>query len=213
MAHRLHFRWPVNATGIHRVIEQHAVSLADRPALVEGERSLTYRELNRAGNAFARQLMAQGLRRGSHAWVHMPRGVELAEVLLGILKAGASYTWIDPDRTDSPFPQGIAIEVGAKHGEERYLHVDAAALLRAASGTSSPNLPVVTRGTDIACILREGGGAPLILVPHQALTALRHFQLPQPAAWTGEPGALDLWLALMTGATAVVERKTIDIAA
>jgi hypothetical protein len=65
----------------------------------------------------------------------------------------------------------------------------------------SPNLPVLTRPSDIACVLHGRGGAPEILVPHATITSLQNRAVPT-SMWTGEPGALDLWLMLMTGATA-----------
>jgi hypothetical protein len=37
--------------------------------------------------------------------------------------------------------------------------------------------------------------------------------LPHPAPWLGEPGAFDLWMALMSGATAVVEDQPATVAA
>jgi len=203
----------VTAAAIHRVIEQHATACGERPAILGGDRSVTYRELNQSANVMARRLITHGFHRGGHAWVQMPVGSDLACVLLGILKAGGSYTWVDPDRSSLPHPDGVSITVGASGSEEQYLHLDTAALLRDVTRRSSPNLPVVARGTDIACILRDNEGAPVILVPHATITALLTAATPQPASWTGEPGALDLWLALITGKTAVVEVKRLDAAA
>src|SRR5687767_6289550 len=86
MARRLHCGRTVTTSAIHRVIEQQSASHGDHVALVEGDGFLTYRELNQGGNSLARRLMAHGLRRGGHVWVVMPRGADLAVVLLGILK-------------------------------------------------------------------------------------------------------------------------------
>jgi hypothetical protein len=148
----------------------------------------------------------------------MPRGADLAVALLGILKAGGSYTWIDPDQSDASHPAGLSIVVGRSDikerrsgvpadSEEQCVHVEVSRLLHGLTPAASPNLPVITRGSDIACILRDAEGAPVILVPHEALTSLRHGEIQHPVSWTGEPGAMDLWLALMAGVTvAVVER-------
>jgi hypothetical protein len=201
----------VTTAAIHRVIEQQAASHGDHAALVEstveGTLSVTYRELNQRGNALARRLMAHGLRRGGHVWVVMPRGADLAVTLLGILKAGGSYTWIDPDHTDAPHPAGLSIVVGRMDGEEQYTHVETSLLLNDMRRAAGPNLPVIARGSDIACILRDAEGAPVILVPHEALTALRHGDIPHSVSWAGEPGAMDLWLALMAGVTVAVDEK------
>ena len=198
-------------TAIHRVIEQHAASRGQHLALVDGQHTITYRELNQAANTVARRLIGHGFRRGGHAWIHLPRGADLACVLLGVLKAGGSYTWIDPDRTDSSFPLGVSLSLGGQ--DDQYLHIDTGSLVREIWNASSPNLPVVCRGADIACILRDDAGAPVVLVPHEALTTLPYTDVEQPAAWAGEPGALDLWLALLQGGTALVEERAAEVAA
>jgi non-ribosomal peptide synthetase component F len=203
----------VTTSSIHRCIEQQAATRAADIAIVEQSRSLSYRELNQAANVVARRLIALGFRRGSHAWVRMPHGTDLALVLFAVLKAGGSYTWLDPARANRDFPEGISIAAGHTATENRYLSLDPAHLLEHVGGATSPNLPVITRASDIACVLRDDAGRPVILVPHEALTSLRHAYVSEPAAWTGEPGALDLWLALLTGRTAVVEAKRLDAAA
>lgn len=203
------------ATSIHRVIEEHAAARGGGVAITDGAKTLTYRSLNLSANVVARRLMASGLRRGRHAWVRMPCGADLACVLLAVLKAGGSYTWLaDAGGPEGPsrrlqegFPEGVSIEVGVDGDEVQYRHVGSGTLVAGADVPASPNLPVLTRGGDIACVLRNEEGNPLVLVPHEALTTLR---LPEAvtghtAIWTGEPGALDLWLALMSGTTAAVE--------
>ena len=195
---------------IHRVIEQRAASCGGDVAIVDGDRQITYRELNQGANALARRLIAQGFRRGAHASVCMPHGVDLAFVLLAVLKNGGSYTWGGELASE---PDGIAIHVGPAGPEDQYLHVDASALLRNIQGAVSPNLPIVTRGSDTACVLRDPEGNRVIHVPHDALTALQDTDVAARAAWGGEPGALDLWVALMTGRTVVVEDKPLEAAA
>lgn len=210
MAWSLHCSRAVTNTAIHRVIEQQAASRGGDIAIVSGDRRITYRELNQGANALARRLMAHGFRRGAHASVCMSHGADLAIVLLAVLKSGGSYTW-----TGEPVgePAGISIQVGCDRAEDCYLYVDASALLRSALGAASPNLPVVTRGSDVACVLSDLDGNRVIHVPHDALTALRDTDSAAPAPWAGEPGALDLWVALMTGRTVVVEGKRLEEAA
>ena len=213
MARRLHRGRVVTTAAIHRVIEQRAAARGDQPAIVVGAFSLSFRELNQRGNALARRLMAHGLRRGGHVWVVMPRGADLAVTLLAILKAGGSYSWMDPDHADAPYPAGLSIVLGHSDSEEQCIHVETSRLLDEAARAASPNLPVITRGSDIACILRNAEGAPVILVPHDALTALGRGHIPHPASWSGEPGALDLWMALMAGVTVAVDEKLPEAAA
>jgi non-ribosomal peptide synthetase component F len=199
-------------TAIHRVIEQHAATRGDWPAIVDGNRSCSYRELNSAANGIARQLMARGLRRGAHVHVVMPPSVDLGIVLLAVLKAGGCYTWTNPDTAGLPVPKGVSIQVGSASTEDQYLHIDIAALL-AGPIVHSANLPVVCRGTEIACVLQDDNSAPAVLVPHDSIVALRAHAVTHPMTWTGEPGAFDLWLGLMAGTTAVVESQAAAVAA
>ena len=193
----------MTTTAIHRVIEQHAAIRGNFAALRDGDRAMSYRELNYAANAVARRLLGSGFHRGGHAVVSMPVGIDLAIVLLAILKAGGSYTWLDP-AGPVDFPPGVSISSGSTGGETRYLHLDLAGVL-AEPVVSCPNLPIITRGADAACMLQESSGLPAVMVPHATITALRSRALPQPAPWMGDPGAFDLWVALMSGTTAVVE--------
>jgi hypothetical protein len=193
------------------MIELHAAAGGNFTAIAARERAVSYRELNHAANAVARYLQAQGFRRGMHATVTAPRGIELAIVLLAVLKAGGSYTWNDLDSPDAA-PVAVSFLVGRAGDEDRYLHLELAGVLPERIVTS-PNLPVVTRGSDIACILREQNGSADVMVPHATITALHARTLPHPTPWLGERGAFDLWMALMSGATAVVDDPPATVAA
>jgi non-ribosomal peptide synthetase component F len=201
----------VTNESIHRVIEHHAATRGDLMAIAGPDRARSYRELNYGANALARYLVAQGFRRGRHACVRMPRGIDLATILLAILKAGGAYTWSDPERTESSDPAGLSICAGTHGQETRYLHLDVTSAL-AEPVSCCPNLPILTRATDVACVLLESGGPP-VMVPHATITALRSRAVTHPTPWTGEPGAFDLWMALMAGTTALVEGQRADIVA
>ncbi len=199
-------------TAIHRIIEQQAATRGDLVAVLDHEHSRSYRDLNHNANAVARHLMAAGFRRGATALVRLPRGVDLATVLLAVLKAGGAYTWIDPDRTADDTPRGVSFLVDGRGSEARYLHLDLSQVL-AQRVACSPNLPILTRGTDIACVLPEGDGAAPVMIPHATITALRSRAVTHPTPWTGDAAGLDLWMALMAGTTAVVESEAADSAA
>lgn len=66
-------------------------------AVVEGDRSLTYAELDRRAAAVARQLRAQGVGAGHLAGLYLRRSTDLVVGLLGIVKAGAAYVPLDPE--------------------------------------------------------------------------------------------------------------------
>lgn len=160
---------------------------------MDGESSCSYRELNAAANVLARKLMNAGFRRGMCAHVSMPARVELAVVLLAILKAGGCYIWSDPGPGEA-----ASIWFEGAGGPERELEIGEVA--RAVCGGS--NLPVMTRETDAACVLHGG-----VIVPHATIIAMTSCAAGARSPFTGEPGAFDLWVPLMNGATAVVEER------
>ena len=187
----------METTAIHRIIEQHAAVRGDAPALLDENRALTYRDLNQRANAVARCLLAHGFRRGSTALINMPRSFDLAVMCLGVLKAGGAYAWID---CDPSWPQGISIPQTDGAGDElKVLAIDVRGAI-AAPAQSSANLPILTRGTDIACVIGGLSSHP-VLVPHSTVTALLATSIPSQPSWSADPGVMDLWLGLMAGAT------------
>jgi hypothetical protein len=179
-------------------------------AVLDCGRPVTYRELNNRANVIARQLMTAGLRRGGHAAVRMEMGADCAIVLLAVLKAGASYSW-NPGREVNDWPPGISIRVNTDRdgGDQRYLTIDVSRPLGQPL-QASPNLPVLTRGTDAACMLHNDGGT--LLVPHATIAALQDHG-SQAAVWSGSAGAFDMWPALMAGATLTIGEEAAAVAA
>ena len=65
-------------------------------ALVGGERSLTYRELDEAANRLAHLLASHGVGRGQCVALLVSRSVEAVVAIVAVLKTGAAYLPIDP---------------------------------------------------------------------------------------------------------------------
>ncbi|QKW49146.1 non-ribosomal peptide synthetase [Streptomyces buecherae] len=78
-------------------IEYRAARVPDAPALVFGDQTLTYAQLNTRANRVARRLTELGVRPGVLAAVALPRSVDLVVALLAVLKAGGAYLPLDPD--------------------------------------------------------------------------------------------------------------------
>jgi non-ribosomal peptide synthetase component F len=185
---------------VHRIIEANAAQYGDAPAITAEGLTLSYRELNQRANVMARHLLAQGFRRGGIATVCLPYDADAAVVLLGILKAGGTYVMMNPATAATEWPRGVSFAEKAEGDEVRYRTIDITAALRRAL-QSSANLPIVVRGTDLACVIADTDGEPLMLVPHATITSLTRGAVSRFAEWSGEAGALDLWAALMNGAT------------
>jgi hypothetical protein len=200
----LHFGVNVATVSISRLVERQVAACGERNAILNQGETVTYRELNGRANAVARALIAAGFRRGGYAVVCMPRGIDLAVVLLAILKAGGSYTWLDPASGPDGYPSGISIRVGRHTAEDEFQTIDVNRLL-GAGAQLTPNLPILSRGSDIACVLPDADGTPAVLVPHGTIASMIDRPLPQAGRWAGEAGAVDLWLGLISGATVTVD--------
>ncbi|MFI9388812.1 condensation domain-containing protein [Kutzneria sp. NPDC052558] len=68
----------------------------DQLAVVDGERELTYRELERRSDHIRRWLVDQGARPGDRVEVRLPRGVDQVIAVLGVVKADCVPVETDP---------------------------------------------------------------------------------------------------------------------
>lgn len=77
-------------------LQQQVRLTPERIAMVHGDRSLTFDQLNRAANRLARHLRAQGVNAGDLIAVFDERGLDLVVMILATLKAGAGWLPLDP---------------------------------------------------------------------------------------------------------------------
>jgi L-proline---[L-prolyl-carrier protein] ligase len=68
----------------------------DRVAVEGSDGKLTYREIDRLANRFARILSASGIESGDRVGIHLPRGGRGIAAMIGALRAGAVYVPLDP---------------------------------------------------------------------------------------------------------------------
>ena len=84
------------ALTVPELFEQQVARTPDAPAVVCDGRTLTYRELDDAANAVARELVRLGAGPEDLVVLAPPRTEDLVTGLLGILKSGAGYVPLDP---------------------------------------------------------------------------------------------------------------------
>src|SRR5512144_1294031 len=137
---------------VHRIIEANAARYGDSPAISDHRITLSYRELNQRANIVARHLITEGFRRGGVATVCLPRSAETAIILLGILKSGGTYVLVDGESVESQWLRGVSFAEKQDGDAVRYRNVDIVAALQQ-SASSSANLPIVARESDVACVI------------------------------------------------------------
>ncbi|MCJ8208037.1 non-ribosomal peptide synthetase [Pseudomonas sp. RGM2987] len=77
-------------------LQQQVRLTPERIAMVHGDQSLTFDQVNRAANRLARHLRAQGVNAGDLIAVFDERGLDLVVMILATLKAGAGWLPLDP---------------------------------------------------------------------------------------------------------------------
>ncbi|MDH6108606.1 amino acid adenylation domain-containing protein/non-ribosomal peptide synthase protein (TIGR01720 family) [Kitasatospora sp. MAP12-44] len=78
------------------LLEAQASRTPDAIAIAAPDAVLSYRELHRRANHFARALIARGIGPEDVVALAMPKSAELVTALLAVLKTGAAYLPIDP---------------------------------------------------------------------------------------------------------------------
>ncbi|HEU4324283.1 MAG TPA: amino acid adenylation domain-containing protein [Roseiflexaceae bacterium] len=96
-------RWSYDATAatppealIHELFEAQVARRPDAVALVVGDQTLSYAELDRRADALAARLRARGVGADTLVALHLERSPELIVCLLAVLKAGGAYLPLEP---------------------------------------------------------------------------------------------------------------------
>lgn len=85
---------------IEHLFARHVAHAPEAVALVHGDETITYRELDARSNAVAHALVSHGVKAGDLVGMACGRNPHMLAAMLGILKAGAAYVPLDPS-----FPQ------------------------------------------------------------------------------------------------------------
>lgn len=76
-------------------VTKHARRQPDAIAVVEADKRITYAELEQRSNQLARSLAASGCKPGDRVCFPIPKSINAAVAVIGILKAGCIYTPLD----------------------------------------------------------------------------------------------------------------------
>ena len=83
-------------TCVHELFEAQVEKTPDAVAVMCGDESLSYRELNARANRLANHLIQLGVEPDARVAIGVERSVEMVVGLLAILKAGGAYVPLDP---------------------------------------------------------------------------------------------------------------------
>jgi non-ribosomal peptide synthetase component F/thioesterase domain-containing protein/acyl carrier protein len=148
---------------IHQLFEAEARKNPDSIALVEGDREITYQELNERADKLACYLNRRGVTTEVLVGIYLEKSIEAIVSILGILKAGGAYLAIDlnysqQDRSfileDSKVSilltkQGLLDASAIKDRQVIYLDTDRAKIER----ETSPKLDPAIDDRQLACVI------------------------------------------------------------
>lgn len=216
---------PVEHRRIDEIIAATAAGSPTAVAVTDGRIQLTYDSLDRAANRVAHALRELGVEPDDRVGVCMSRGWELIVVLLGVLRAGASYLPMEPDNppkrlariTRAATPR-IVVASSAEFPPGHYQSVTPAALA-AIAARQPPAPPAITGDAGdpayIICTSGSTGTPKPVAVAHRSVTALlggtgEEFRFTNSDVWAlfhsvaFDMSVWEIWGALTTGGRLVV---------
>ncbi|AYN38048.1 amino acid adenylation domain-containing protein [Streptomyces dangxiongensis] len=88
---------PVPEATLPELFERQAVRTPDAVALVDGDRELTYADVDRAANRLAHRLLRDGVGPERVVALALPRSAAMVVAQLAVAKAGGAFLPVDPD--------------------------------------------------------------------------------------------------------------------
>ncbi|HEY3340728.1 MAG TPA: amino acid adenylation domain-containing protein, partial [Anaerolineae bacterium] len=217
---------------IQQLFETQADRTPDAVAVVAGDESLSYVELNKRANQLARYLRQLGVGRNTFVGIYMGRSIDMVVAVIAVLKAGAAYVPLDPTfprarvafmlrdadmdvlLTQRALVQQNRLEelIGPK---TRVVCVDTEPQIGELEGD---NFCVNTSSSDAAYVIYTSGstGKPKgVLIQQRAVVNLLHSLRQQPGLTSNDVlvavttlsfdiAGSDLFLPLITGASVVI---------
>ncbi|MEV6823873.1 amino acid adenylation domain-containing protein [Amycolatopsis sp. NPDC051102] len=196
-------------TSIARRVHDRALRHPDALAVSDGDRRLTYAELNASAAAVAKALSRRGIRPGDAVAVGLPRSAELIQVMLGVLRLGGQVVPLDrqspPARRDVILADAGAVTVVS----EDLPGVTPAELLAETAEAGVPAEPAPasflfstsgTTGRPKGVEVRDAGILRLA-EPGWLEHGTRFACLANPAF---DAISFEVWVPLLTGGTCVV---------
>lgn len=166
------------------MFEEQVEIVGDKIAVVDGEKKISYTQLNSIANQIANRLVKEKIGSGDYVAILMNRSVEMIAALLGVLKSGAAYVPIDPEYPEERIQymledcKATAILSIGKHTlqKENTLCIDLTDL--SLTDECSENLTKKPKTTDLAYLIYTSGttGRPKgVMVEHGGVVDLREY--------------------------------------
>jgi amino acid adenylation domain-containing protein len=168
---------------VHELFAAQAARTPDAVAVLAGEETLTYAELERRANRLAHHLAALGAGPDARVGFLLERGAATVVTVLAVLKSGAAYVALDPAHPDERLrfvlrDSGAALAVSGGALAERIagfggtlVRLDADAEAISARPDAAPGVRVAPRGLAYVVYTSGSTGTPKgVLLEHRGLS-------------------------------------------
>jgi amino acid adenylation domain-containing protein len=209
---------------VHELFEAQAEKTPTAIALVHGDRSLTYGELNAQANRLARRLLNLGLKPEDRIAIRLERSIELVVAQLAALKCGAVYVPIDPAfpaerqifmTSDCAAQAVITTRMATIPGPLAAMRVDIDDPDRFEAPSGNPKLALQSEMPAYVMYTSGSTGQPKgVMVPHRAIGRLvlncgyADFNSLDRVAFAANPAfdaaTMEVWAPLLNGGRIVV---------
>ncbi|MFD8083562.1 amino acid adenylation domain-containing protein [Kitasatospora sp. NPDC059722] len=166
----------------HQVFEARAAEQPCAPAVVDGDREVSFGELNARANRLARELVVRGVGPESVVAVALPRSTDAVVSVLAVLKAGGTYLPVDPgyprQRVEFMLADArpsLVLTTSALGIDGPCLLLDDPTVMDAVAAHPSEDLPSRVHPQNAAYLIYTSGstGTPkAVQVPHAGLANL-----------------------------------------
>ena len=216
-----------------------AETYADRPAVVAGSTTLTYRELDERSNQLARLLIEAGAGPGSVVALALKRSLQPIVAVWAVAKTGAAFVPIDPNHpperiehmlTDSGATVGVTVEVDRSRLPDNvsWLVADDESVIERIASASSASIAASellgpTRLDGAAYVIYTSGSTGLpkgVVVTHRGIANLVRAQAEglrldassrvlQVASPSFDASVFEMTMAFGAGAALVISPSTV----
>ncbi len=219
---------PVPGACLPELFAAQAAASPDAVAVMAGDVSLTYAELDRRSERLARRLSALGAGPERHVALMLPRTCDLPVALLAVLRCGASYVPLDPEHPAERIAQVLddvrPVCLLTSSAVTAHPPEGVPVLRTDDDGAEAPRVDLAAPDLDSpAYVIHTSGstGRPKgVVVPHRALNNFLADMRGRVPLGAGDRmfavttvsfdiAALELFLPLITGAAVVIAERDV----